>query len=94
MDPKIKVATFIFFDEQILMECPFCGRTLIKTDYNKIKKLLNEEGTPRGKICEICGGVAVLKLNTEARNIILTKLGEPLESSDGGDSEAAKGDGG
>jgi hypothetical protein len=92
MDPKIKVATFIFFDEQILMECPFCGRTLIKTDYNKIKKLLNEESTPRGKICEKCGGVSVLRLNAEARNIILSKLGEPLENSDAGDSEVAKGD--
>ncbi|WP_157212238.1 hypothetical protein [Desulfomonile tiedjei] len=80
MDPKIKVATFIFFDEQILMECPFCGRTLIKTDYSKIKKLLNEESTPRGKICEKCGGVSVLRLNAEARNIIMTKLGETLAS--------------
>lgn len=75
----MKRATIIFFDEQILMECPFCGRTLIKTDYNKIRKLLNDEGTPRGKVCAKCGGVAVLRLNEEAKSIILTKLGETAE---------------
>lgn len=80
MSPKMKRATIIFFDEQILMECPFCGRTLIKTDYQRIQKLLNEEGTPRGKVCAKCGGVAVLRLNTEAKNIIKTKIGETADA--------------
>ena len=87
MSPKIKRATIIFFDEQILMECPLCGRTLIKTDYNKIRKLLNEEENPRGKVCAKCGGVAVLRLNDEAKNIILAKFGETAGTPDNGSPE-------
>lgn len=89
MSPKIKRAAIIFFDEQILMECPFCGRTLIKTDYKKIRKLLNEEGTPRGKVCAKCGGVAVLRLNDEAKNIVLAKFGETGEISAGAPADEA-----
>jgi len=43
---------------------------------HKIKRLLNEEGTPSGKVCAKCGGVAILRLNEEAKNIILAKFGE------------------
>jgi len=56
------------------MECPFCGQTLIKTDYQRIQKLLNEPETPRGKACQKCGGVAILNLNSQAKEIILGKL--------------------
>lgn len=73
---KPKRASIVFFDEQILMECPFCGRTLIKTDYVRIQRLLREAETPRGKICEKCGGVAILNLNSQAKEIVLAKLSQ------------------
>jgi predicted DCC family thiol-disulfide oxidoreductase YuxK len=75
---KPKRASIVFYDTQIFMECPFCGQTLIKTDYQRIVKLL-EVDTPRGKTCDKCGGVAVLNLNSEARGIVLAKLSK-LES--------------
>ncbi len=75
---KPKRASIVFYEAQILMECPFCGQTLIKTDYHRIVKLL-EDDTPRGKACEKCGGVAVLNLNSEAKGIILAKVSK-LES--------------
>lgn len=58
------------------MECPFCGKTLIKTNYQRIRKLLYEEDTPRGKKCDKCEGIAVLTLNPKARETIVAKLSE------------------
>jgi uncharacterized Zn finger protein len=72
---KPKRVSILFFDNQIVMECPFCGRTLIKTDYERMRKLLQEK-TPRGKACEKCGGVAILNLNTQAKKIVIAKLSQ------------------
>jgi hypothetical protein len=76
MSNKVKPAITVFSEEHILMECPFCGKTLIKTNYQRIRKLLYEEGTPRGKKCDKCGGIAVLTLTQQAKEIILVKLSE------------------
>jgi predicted RNA-binding Zn-ribbon protein involved in translation (DUF1610 family) len=68
---KIKQAIITLYDRMILFECPFCGQTLIRTDYSKIKKLMDEEQTvPRGKVCPKCNGVAVLKLSEKAKEEI------------------------
>jgi predicted RNA-binding Zn-ribbon protein involved in translation (DUF1610 family) len=77
---KYKPAAFVFFDKQILIECPFCGWTLIRTDYQRIQRLVHYVGQPRGKICPNCGGVAVLKLNDQAREMILSKLSSERSS--------------
>ncbi len=58
------------------MECPFCGMTLLKTDYDKIRKLLNEEPVPRGKVCAKCGNVAALKLSAKGKETVLSKISE------------------
>jgi hypothetical protein len=75
---KPKRASIVFYDAQIFMECPFCGQTLIRTDYQRIRRLLQED-TPRGKACDKCGGVAVLNLNSQAKKIIRAKLSQPEE---------------
>lgn len=71
MAKKIKPANLVFYDKNILFECPYCGMNLIKTDYVKIRKLLEDTGeTPRGKVCDNCGGTVMLKLSSKARDII------------------------
>jgi len=58
----------------ILFECPFCGQTLIRTDYFKIKRLMDEQQeVPRGKVCPKCNGVAVLRLGERAKEEIRAK---------------------
>lgn len=76
MSTRAKPAITVFSEENILMECPFCGKTLIKTNYQRIRKLLYDEGNPRGKKCDKCGGIAVLTLNGQAKDTILMKLSE------------------
>ncbi|MGB6063510.1 MAG: hypothetical protein WBG50_01800 [Desulfomonilaceae bacterium] len=50
--------------------------TLLKTDYDKIRKLLNEEPVPRGKVCAKCGNVAALKLSAKGKETVLSKISE------------------
>jgi uncharacterized Zn finger protein len=76
MAPKAKRAITVLYEEHIIIECPFCGRTLIKTNYQRIRKLLDDGGIPRGKACEKCGGVAVLKLTTDVKEKIRARLSE------------------
>lgn len=64
----------MFFETRVVIECPFCGMTLVKTTYSKILKFLNEEGIPRGKICGKCGGVAVLHIGAKGKEIVLAKV--------------------
>ncbi|MFH0824906.1 MAG: hypothetical protein V2B18_19300 [Pseudomonadota bacterium] len=72
--PKMKPVGVVLHDERILLECPFCGMTLIKTNYLKIKKLLEDQGPPRGKTCSQCGGVSILKLSDDVREAIEAKM--------------------
>jgi len=74
MRRKYRTVITVFSEDLILLECPFCGRTLIRTDYKKIQKLLHVEGTPRGKICSRCGGIALLRLKRDARETLLARL--------------------
>ncbi len=73
MGDKVKAANLVFYAEQILFECPYCGMNLIKTDYQRIRKLVNYKGAPRGKVCEKCGGTVVLKLNEKAKELIKSR---------------------
>jgi hypothetical protein len=74
MEAKPKRANFVLLDDFIVIECPFCGRTLLRTDYDRIKKLFNQIGAPPGKLCPKCGGVAVLQLGSIARKEVLSKI--------------------
>jgi hypothetical protein len=40
-----------------------------------------QDDTPRGKVCDRCGGVAVLNPNSKAKEIILAKLSNSKGSS-------------
>lgn len=81
-DPKkVKRAVLVFYENQILIECPFCGKTLIRTNYERIQKLLHIEGTPRAKQCDKCGRLAALILNSEAKKIIIDKIGTEAETA-------------
>ena len=84
MDKKFKKAITVIREDKILLECPFCGKTLIRTDYEKIRKLLDYEGMPRGKVCPKCEGVAVLKLNSKTKEAIRAKIAarEPSKEYD------------
>jgi len=83
MNQKPKTVTAVFYSKKIILECPFCGMTLIKTDYRRIQKLLDETDIPVGKVCSQCGGVAVIRLNTKARGILLARLEEQGLSPNG-----------
>jgi hypothetical protein len=84
MSQRYKTANTIFFDAMVIMECPFCGMTLIKTDYRRIRKLLEETDTVRGKQCKQCGEVVVIRLNTQAREELLMRIGEHDPRAGGG----------
>lgn len=73
---KPKTATTVFGEKRVIMECPFCGMTLVKSDYDKICKLLDDCDPPRGKVCTSCGGVAIIRLNSKAKKILRQKLEE------------------
>jgi len=76
MSPKIRRAKMIFFETRVVMECPFCGMTLLKTDYRKVTKLLNDQGMPRGKVCAKCGGLVAIKLNAKGKETVLSKISD------------------
>lgn len=73
---RVRSAALVFFENQILIECPFCGQTLARTDYRRISKLLEEERTPHGKQCAKCNGVVAYRLNDKAKEIIRARLKE------------------
>jgi predicted RNA-binding Zn-ribbon protein involved in translation (DUF1610 family) len=79
---KTKAANILFYNDMVLFECPFCGMNLIKTNYVKIRKLLDNKGAPRGKICSQCGGTVVLQVDDKQKEIIRSKTPWGDESSD------------
>lgn len=79
MAEKAKLGIFVFGPEKILIECPFCGMNLIKTDYNRITKLFENHGVYRGKKCK-CGGIVVLKLDKAEEAKVKAKIGQ-IQSS-------------
>ncbi len=80
MDPKYKPAITVIGTDKILLECPFCGKTLIRTDFDKIQKLVDYDGMPKGKVCPKCHGVAVLKLRSKDREAIKARIVESARS--------------
>ncbi len=72
--PKPKRAHFVLLDDRIVIECPFCGRTLIRTNYDRIKQLFNQIGAPPGKLCPKCGAVAILQLGSRIRQEVLLRI--------------------
>lgn len=73
MPEKVKIATIVLQQEKVIFECPHCGRTLIRSNYEKAGKLLDETGAPRGKICPKCGGTVMLKLDAKSKRVILSR---------------------
>lgn len=74
MQQKAKRAIINLTPNFIYMECPFCGMKLLKTDYKKIAKLLNQTQTMRGRVCTNCEGVVVLNPNSKTREEIIARL--------------------
>jgi hypothetical protein len=72
---KPKTATVVFGEKRVIMECPFCGMTLVKSDYDRICQLLDDCDPPRGKVCASCGCIGILRLNSKAKEVLLQKLG-------------------
>ncbi|MFH1112398.1 MAG: hypothetical protein V1792_00625 [Pseudomonadota bacterium] len=80
MDIKYKTAIAVIGSDKILLECPFCGKTLIHTNLEKIRKLVEYLGTPKGKVCPKCNGVAVLKLSSKTKEAIKAMMTEKARS--------------
>lgn len=78
---KLKSVIAVLYEEKIVMECPFCGQTLIRTDYMKIQKLLAHQDSPRGKVCPKCNGVVLLRLTDKTKRVIEDKLAEMADLS-------------
>ena len=78
---KLKSVIVVLYEEKIVMECPFCGQTLIRTDYKKVQKLLAQQDSPRGKVCSKCNGVVLLRLNEKTKKVIEDKLSEMADLS-------------
>jgi hypothetical protein len=91
MEAKPKRANFVLLDDAIVIECPFCGRTLIRTNYTRIKQLFNHIGAPPGKLCSKCGGIAILLLGSKTREEVLSKL-EQMKSGKKSNPEATLGE--
>ncbi len=91
MEAKQKRANFVLLDDSIVIECPFCGRTLIKTNYRRIGQLFNHIGAPPGKLCSKCGGVAVLQLGSRTRQEVISRI-EQMKSDKKRDSHAPLGE--
>ncbi len=72
----VKPANIVFYADKIIFECPYCGRTLIRSNFEKIRKLLEHNGPPAGKLCEKCGETASLILDRKAKEYIRSKLPE------------------
>jgi predicted RNA-binding Zn-ribbon protein involved in translation (DUF1610 family) len=56
--------------DKVIFECPHCGSTLLRSNLEKTKILLNSTGTTRGKICPKCGATAVFELDARTRRRI------------------------
>jgi ribosomal protein S27E len=64
---KHKVANIVFQTDKVIFECCVCGSTLLKTTYEKVRRLAEDTGPPRGKVCAKCGETIVLKLDDRAK---------------------------
>jgi len=91
MEAKPKRANFVLLDDRIVVECPFCGRTLFRTNYKRIKKLFNYTGAPPGKFCPKCGGVAILQLGGRTREEVLSRM-KQMKSDEKSDSDTPLGE--
>jgi phage FluMu protein Com len=74
MPRRSKAAIAVLHEDIIFLECPFCGKTLIRANFQKIEKLLAEQGAPRGKICPKCNEVAVFKFSSEVKETVRQEL--------------------
>jgi predicted RNA-binding Zn-ribbon protein involved in translation (DUF1610 family) len=70
---KPKPAGIVFQDDRVIFECPFCGRTLIRSNLERCRKLVDASGPPRGKVCTRCGGTALLQLDEKSKRRILVR---------------------
>lgn len=81
MQQKAKRAVINLTPDFIYMECPFCGMKLLRTDYKKITKLLNQTESLRGRVCSNCAGVVVLNPSSKMRKEIIARIAKPDASS-------------
>jgi hypothetical protein len=77
MELKYKIAAILLSEDRVIIECPFCGRSLVSAPYRSITRLLNDVGRLKGKVCRYCGGVALLKFSLEVREKIRAKIVAP-----------------
>ncbi len=74
MKDKPKKALGVLLDEQVVIECPYCGRTLLTAKYYRMDKLLNYQGAIPAKICRKCAKVVFLKVSSKVREKLEEKI--------------------
>jgi predicted RNA-binding Zn-ribbon protein involved in translation (DUF1610 family) len=70
MARNVKAATIILQKDKVIFECPHCGTILIRSTYEKVRKLLDKPQVPHGKICGKCQGLVMLRLDPKSREAI------------------------
>ncbi len=73
MARNVKRAIIILQKDKVIFECPHCGTTLIRSTYDKVRRLLDETGVPHGKVCSKCQGMVMLKLDPKSREAIASR---------------------
>lgn len=73
MARNVKRATIILQKDKVIFECPHCGTTLIRSTYDKVRKLLDEPDVPHGKVCGKCQGLVMLKLDPKSREAVASR---------------------
>lgn len=74
MEQMPKRAVWVLLDDQAVVECPYCGRTLLTAKYGRMEKLLNYQGPVPAKICKNCSKVVLLKVGSKLREQIQAKI--------------------
>jgi hypothetical protein len=74
MEQMPKKAAWVLLEDQVVVECPYCGRTLLTAKYGRMEKLLNYQGPVPAKICKNCSKVVLLKVSSQLRTQIQAKI--------------------
>jgi ribosomal protein S27E len=74
MERMPKKAVWVLLEDQVVVECPYCGRTLLTAKYGRMEKLLNYQGPVPAKICKKCSKVVLLQVGSKIREQIQAKI--------------------
>jgi ribosomal protein S27E len=74
MTDKPKRAVWVLLDHQVVVECPYCGRTILTAKYRSMDKLLNYQGAVPAKMCRKCAKIVLLRVGAKVRAKLQAKI--------------------